>query len=292
MVVRVPGAAGPRSSTASTRSRGSSARRPAGAFYVFPVDRRDGLSAAPSWPTACSRKRASASWPGRPSAGSATTTSGSLCQLAGEHRRGARRGSAGSSRARVVAEGGGRPRVFVARRIPDEGLDADRRRLRRGHLAGRAAPATRRAPAPRRRVRRDPDPADRPGRRRAARRRRARAARSSATTPSGSTTSTSPRARGAGSPVGNTPGVLTETTADLAWALLMAAARRLPEGDRYVRGRRVADLGPAAAARAGRPRRHDRDRGLRPDRPGGGATGAGVRDGDPVPRRRASCRMT
>jgi glyoxylate reductase len=30
--------------------------------------------------------------------------------------------------------------------------------------------------------------------------------------------------------VGNTPGVLTETTADLAWALLMAAARRLPEG--------------------------------------------------------------
>jgi lactate dehydrogenase-like 2-hydroxyacid dehydrogenase len=35
--------------------------------------------------------------------------------------------------------------------------------------------------------------------------------------------------------VGNTPGVLTETTADLAFALLMAAARRLPEGDRYVR---------------------------------------------------------
>ena len=35
--------------------------------------------------------------------------------------------------------------------------------------------------------------------------------------------------------VGNTPGVLTETTADLAWALLMAAARRVAEGDRYVR---------------------------------------------------------
>jgi glyoxylate reductase len=35
--------------------------------------------------------------------------------------------------------------------------------------------------------------------------------------------------------VGNTPGVLTETTADLTWALLMAAARRLGEGDRYVR---------------------------------------------------------
>jgi lactate dehydrogenase-like 2-hydroxyacid dehydrogenase len=41
-----------------------------------------------------------------------------------------------------------------------------------------------------------------------------------------------------GIPVGNTPGVLTETTADLAWALLMAAARRLPEGDRYVRAGR------------------------------------------------------
>jgi glyoxylate reductase len=38
-----------------------------------------------------------------------------------------------------------------------------------------------------------------------------------------------------GIPVGNTPGVLTETTADLAWALLMAAARRIVEGDRYVR---------------------------------------------------------
>src|SRR5262245_29305854 len=37
-----------------------------------------------------------------------------------------------------------------------------------------------------------------------------------------------------GIPVGNTPGVLTDTTADLAFALLMAAARRLPEGDRFV----------------------------------------------------------
>ena len=33
-----------------------------------------------------------------------------------------------------------------------------------------------------------------------------------------------------GIPAGNTPGVLTETTADLAFALLMAAARRIPEG--------------------------------------------------------------
>ena len=35
--------------------------------------------------------------------------------------------------------------------------------------------------------------------------------------------------------VGNTPGVLTETTADFTWALMMAAARRVSEGDREVR---------------------------------------------------------
>jgi glyoxylate reductase len=47
-----------------------------------------------------------------------------------------------------------------------------------------------------------------------------------------------------GIPVGNTPGVLTETTADLAFALLMAAARRLPEGDRYVREGKWKTWGP------------------------------------------------
>src|SRR5438874_12374810 len=35
--------------------------------------------------------------------------------------------------------------------------------------------------------------------------------------------------------VTNTPEVLTETTADFAWALLMAAARRVVEADRYAR---------------------------------------------------------
>jgi len=34
--------------------------------------------------------------------------------------------------------------------------------------------------------------------------------------------------------VGNTPGALTETTADLAWALILAASRRVVEADRYV----------------------------------------------------------
>ena len=38
-----------------------------------------------------------------------------------------------------------------------------------------------------------------------------------------------------GIPVGNTPGVLTESTADLALALILGAARRLVEGDAYVR---------------------------------------------------------
>jgi gluconate 2-dehydrogenase len=35
--------------------------------------------------------------------------------------------------------------------------------------------------------------------------------------------------------VTNTPGVLDDTTADLTWALLMATARRIAEGDKYVR---------------------------------------------------------
>lgn len=47
-----------------------------------------------------------------------------------------------------------------------------------------------------------------------------------------------------GIPVGNTPGVLTETTADLAFALLMAAARRLKEAVDYVRADRWQTWGP------------------------------------------------
>jgi glyoxylate reductase len=35
--------------------------------------------------------------------------------------------------------------------------------------------------------------------------------------------------------VSNTPGVLTETTADFSWAMLMAVARRIPEGHALVR---------------------------------------------------------
>lgn len=35
--------------------------------------------------------------------------------------------------------------------------------------------------------------------------------------------------------VANTPGVLTESSADLAWGLLFSIARRIAEGDRYIR---------------------------------------------------------
>jgi len=45
-------------------------------------------------------------------------------------------------------------------------------------------------------------------------------------------------------PVGNTPGVLTETTADLAWALLMACARRLPEAEQFVKDGKWVTWGP------------------------------------------------
>ncbi|RME86020.1 MAG: D-glycerate dehydrogenase [Caldilineae bacterium] len=38
-----------------------------------------------------------------------------------------------------------------------------------------------------------------------------------------------------GIPVGHTPGVLTDATADFAWTLLMAAARRVGEGIEYVK---------------------------------------------------------
>lgn len=47
-----------------------------------------------------------------------------------------------------------------------------------------------------------------------------------------------------GIPVGNTPGVLTDATADLTWALLLAAARRVPQADAYMRAGRFEQWGP------------------------------------------------
>jgi lactate dehydrogenase-like 2-hydroxyacid dehydrogenase len=42
----------------------------------------------------------------------------------------------------------------------------------------------------------------------------------------------------------NTPGVLDDATADLAWALLFAVARRIPEGDQYTREGRFTSWSP------------------------------------------------
>jgi lactate dehydrogenase-like 2-hydroxyacid dehydrogenase len=47
-----------------------------------------------------------------------------------------------------------------------------------------------------------------------------------------------------GIPIGHTPGVLTDTTADMAFALLMAAARRIVEGADYVRAGKWYTWGP------------------------------------------------
>jgi glyoxylate reductase len=47
-----------------------------------------------------------------------------------------------------------------------------------------------------------------------------------------------------GIPATNTPGVLTDTTADFAWALLMTAARRVSEGERFLRAGKFHGWGP------------------------------------------------
>jgi len=48
-----------------------------------------------------------------------------------------------------------------------------------------------------------------------------------------------------GIPVGNTPGILTETTADFAFALLLAVARRVAESERFVRTGKWVTWGPS-----------------------------------------------
>jgi glyoxylate reductase len=48
-----------------------------------------------------------------------------------------------------------------------------------------------------------------------------------------------------GLPVTNTPGVLTETTADLAWTLLMAVARNIVPADAYMRAGKFKLWGPS-----------------------------------------------
>lgn len=145
--------------------------------------------------------------------------------------------------AEASGQGGGRPRVFVARRIPDEGLDAVAAAcemdlwedelppprdvlLRRIEgcdgvltlLTDRVDDAFLDAAGPGLKV--------------------------VSNYAVGYDNIDVPACARRGVAVGNTPGVLTDTTADLAWALLMAAARRLPESDRYVRAGNWKTWGP------------------------------------------------
>jgi lactate dehydrogenase-like 2-hydroxyacid dehydrogenase len=53
-----------------------------------------------------------------------------------------------------------------------------------------------------------------------------------------------PEATRRGIVVTNTPDVLTDATADLAWGLILAVSRRLVEGDRITRGGKFAGWGP------------------------------------------------
>ena len=47
-----------------------------------------------------------------------------------------------------------------------------------------------------------------------------------------------------GIPVSNTPGVLTDTTAEMAWAQLFSVSRRIVEGDKYTRAGKFKGWGP------------------------------------------------
>ena len=75
-----------------------------------------------------------------------------------------------------------------------------------------------------------------------------------------------PAATNRGVLVTNTPGVLTEATADLAMTLILAVTRRIGEGERLLRGREAWSwhmfmlLGMGAAGQDARHRRHGRDR--------------------------------
>jgi hypothetical protein len=82
--------------------------------------------------------------------------------------------------------------------------------------------------------------------------------------------------------VTNTPDVLTDTTADLAFALMLAAARRSSKGDTPRSARPLARLRTGSAARPGRARRDARHHRPRADRWCPRAPGARLRHADPL----------
>ena len=149
----------------------------------------------------------------------------------------------GSGGGGAVGAGGTRPRVFVARIIPDEGLDAVRAACDtdlwedelpppRAELLRRVAGCDGVLTLLTDRVDDEFLDAAGPG------------LRVVANYAVGFDNIDVPACSRRGVAVGNTPGVLTETTADLAFALLMAAARRVAEGDRYVRAGQWRTWGP------------------------------------------------
>ena len=146
-------------------------------------------------------------------------------------------------------------RVFVSRRLPGPGARSPARRRPRGRRVARAPAARRRASSatgwrtPTACSRCSPTgstPSCSTPRRGCAR---------SPTTPSATTTSTWRRPPRAGSRSATRPDVLTDATADLTFALLLAAARRIPAGRRPGGHRRLADLGDRAPPRGERRRR-------------------------------------
>ena len=76
-----------------------------------------------------------------------------------------------------------------------------------------------------------------------------------------------------GLPVTNTPGVLTDATAELALALILATARRVVEGDKRTRAGRVHLLGAHAVSGPGSERQDPGHHRPGTDRPGRGPEG-------------------
>ena len=113
-----------------------------------------------------------------------------------------------------------------------------------------------------------------------------------ANAPSATTTSTLLRVRRRGVLVTNTPGVLTDATADIAMALILMVTRRLGEGERVIRSRSAVALAHALHARHGPAGQDARHRRPWSDRHGHGTAGARIRHGDhlqrPAPRRRGA----
>ncbi len=105
-------------------------------------------------------------------------------------------------------------------------------------------------------------------------------------------------AAAAGVTVTNTPGVLDRATADHTFALILAATRRITEGDRLIRSRRTLGVGAADAGRTRHQRRrHPRHPRLRPHRQSRGPPRPSLRhdrrrhltgSGTPAPSRTAS----